>query len=707
MLLHLVPLIGYLFGTAIHTLIATLVTVRKQKRPSERIFLFLVIAMLLWNLGNLVSLVLRGVAHDQWTFLAELARSIAFLGLAAVPALLVHTHLAFLRDSLSRVSTRGQHWLLAIIYAPLVYFVFPLSRVLLDHSGHSFQSLSQYMLPYVCWFVTALIISAIIDMRLARIQEDEPFRHFYRVIGYTFSFIALLTTFTYILGGREFPQLRSYLEVISIVSSIIPSTVLAYFIYRYNFLELVIRRSFFVITLALVIFGTYFLGVRQISHYLGHYFDVVPGLFEAVAILLLVVTFPIYKKWLQRRVNQVFFREFGYYHQLFSELEQGMSRIFGIQPLVDYIQKMVFKLLFLDSVNITIFELEGDSPKFLATTFSEIPQIGGIISKLERERAKFLRVEDVKEEEVLNEIKNLNAVLILPIRHKAKLMGIFSFKARPPRRPILTQELEMLQSLTAQTAMSVASALLLEEKLMLEREVAKKERMASIGQMAATLAHEIKNPLSAIKSITQSLEEQTTDASVREDLNVIVHEVDRLNNSVNQLLQFARSSSQDFSEVSLIVVMETVIKILEKDCEAENIRITHRYDSDLPPVLASRFGMQDIFLNLLLNAMQAMPSGGEIQIGYETNGNSVMVMISDNGPGIRPDLMSRIFDPFFTTKQKGTGLGLAVVKQKVAEFGGDIEVMNLKPQGLRFTLTFPVHKEKAAEKEEVARALGD
>jgi hypothetical protein len=106
------------------------------------------------------------------------------------------------------------------------------------------------------------------------------------VIGYTFLFIAVLTTFTYIFGWREFPQLGRYLEMISILASIVPSTVLAYFIYRYNFLELVIRRSFFVITLSVVIFGIYFLGIRQLTEYLSGYFQVVPGLFEAICPML-------------------------------------------------------------------------------------------------------------------------------------------------------------------------------------------------------------------------------------------------------------------------------------------------------------------------------------------------------------------------------------------------------------------------------------
>jgi signal transduction histidine kinase len=393
-------------------------------------------------------------------------------------------------------------------------------------------------------------------------------------------------------------------------------------------------------------------------------------------------------------VNQVFFREFGYYHQLFSELEQTINRIFGLQPLVDYIQRTAAKLLFLDSINLTIFEIDENRLKFLATTHEALPRIEAIVGKIDKENARLLRMEDVKEEEVISEMKGVGATLIIPIRHKAILMGFFSFKARPPRRPILTQELEMLQSLAAQTAMSVASALLMEDKLKLEREIAKKERLASIGQMATTLAHEIKNPLSSIKSITQSLQEQSQDQTLKQDLNVIVNEVDRLNYSVNQLLQFARSSSQDMANVSIVEIMERVIKILQNECRNQNVLINHHYNGDIPSVFASTFGLQDVFLNLLLNALQAMPSGGEIQIDYQKNGKQLAIHISDSGPGIRPELLTRIFDPFFTTKQKGTGLGLAVVKQKLSEFGADIDVSNLKPTGSRFTITFPVENQQ-------------
>jgi signal transduction histidine kinase len=693
MLFQLVPLFGYLVGTALHTLIATLVMVRKEKRPSERIFLVLVISLGIWHSGNLIAWVLQGLSHGEWLEFSHLARAIAFLGLAVLPPLLVHTHFAFLSDSGSAFITRRlQNVLLVLFYLPVFWFIKPLYSMFISSSSPSVQSLAPYMIFYVSWFVISLLISAAIDMRLARVQEDEPFRHFYKVLGTTLLFIAILTTFTYILRAQDFPQLRGYLELLSITASIVPSTVLAYFIYRYNFLELVIRRSFFVITLSIVIFGMYFLGVRRLSLFLGTYFDIVPGLFEAISILAIVVTFPMYKKWLQKRVNQVFFREFGYYHQLFSELEQTISSIFGVQSLVDYIQKTVSKVLFLESVHLSIFDLREGAIKFRATTFPVLPAIDSIIRKMERDRSRLLRLEDVKEPQVQSEIKNLNATLIIPVRHKGTLMGIFSFKAKPPRRPILTQELEMLQSLAAQTAMSVSSALLLEEKLELERAMARKERLASIGQMAATLAHEIKNPLSSIKSITQSLEEQINDNEIKQDLGVVVHEVDRLNHSVNQLLSFARASSQDIGDVSLVGTMEHVIKILQNECKTHNVTIQHRYNGNIPDVFGSAFGLQDIFLNLLLNAMQAMPAGGEIDVNYDVLNGSVHVVISDSGPGIRPDLISRIFDPFFTTKQSGTGLGLAVVKQKLGEFGADIAVTNVKPHGSQFTLSFPVGK---------------
>src|SRR3990172_162260 len=148
--------------------------------------------------------------------------------------------------------------------------------------------------------------------------------------------------------------------------------------------------------------------------------------------------------------------------------------------------------------------------------------------------------------------------------------------------------------------------------------------------MPATLAHEIKNPLSSIKSITQSLEEQFAGSSIKQDLDVIIHEVDRLNHSVNQLLQFARSSSHDISDISLVLTIEHVIKILQNECKAQNVVIKHQYNGNIPPIFGSAFGLQDIFLNLLLNALQAMPSGGEINVQYQVEHGRLPVLIADN-----------------------------------------------------------------------------
>ncbi len=157
MLFHLVPLFGYMLGTALHTLIAALIMARRQKRPSEKVFLFLVISVGVWHAGNLVALVLLRFTSGEWIFLAQLAKSIAFLGLAAFPALLVHTHVAFLRETDTAPDWTKHNILLGIMYSPLLYFLGPLYRMFLNQDAFPIEVLAQYMLPYTCWFVTSLI----------------------------------------------------------------------------------------------------------------------------------------------------------------------------------------------------------------------------------------------------------------------------------------------------------------------------------------------------------------------------------------------------------------------------------------------------------------------------------------------------------------------------------------------------------------------
>src|SRR5205085_1669283 len=197
---------------------------------------------------------------------------------------------------------------------------------------------------------------------------------------------------------------------------------------------------------------------------------------------------------------------------------------------------------------------------------------------------------------------------------------------------------------------------------------------ASLGQMAATVAHEVKNPLSAIKSIVQVMrEDETVAREYDHDLNLINGEVDRLSRSVSQLLSFSRPAVVAAAPASLRELVDGVLMLTRAEAEARVVQVSVSLLTD--PLLGGEAAaaLKEILLNLILNALQAIEHGGAVQISSaQGSQGQLQIGVTDNGAGVPPDLCEKIFDPFFTTKQRGTGLGLAIVARRVRELGGSI-----------------------------------
>jgi signal transduction histidine kinase len=236
------------------------------------------------------------------------------------------------------------------------------------------------------------------------------------------------------------------------------------------------------------------------------------------------------------------------------------------------------------------------------------------------------------------------------------------------------QRTAVLGVLSGQIATAIENTRLVEEKVRLERTLMNKERLAALGQMAATVAHEIKNPLSAIKSIVQVLREESTGKEQEEDLRLIVGEVDRLNRTVTQLLSFSRPAVSEATDVPLGEIAATVARLLEPDARAGGVSISMdvRGDRLVSGVVSN--ALREVLMNLGLNAVQATPDGGAVGIVLDGSNGVVHVAVEDTGSGIPDDLKLRVREPFFTTRQRGTGLGLAIVERRLVELGGHMRI---------------------------------
>jgi signal transduction histidine kinase len=237
---------------------------------------------------------------------------------------------------------------------------------------------------------------------------------------------------------------------------------------------------------------------------------------------------------------------------------------------------------------------------------------------------------------------------------------------------------------------------LIEEKLRLERELAERERMAALGQMAASISHNLKNPLGSIKTILQvQIESRDLPENFRHESKMVLQEVNRLSSKLNQLLQFSRpailgrpvEARCDAGEI-----LREVTEVLRPEADRRGISLDRPANAE--PLLAAigNEALNDILTNLLVNALDAVSPDGHIRIGVSQSDGFCTLTVEDDGPGIPKDLQEKILQPFFTTKSQGTGLGLAIVARRVAEAKGHMDWQSPvhDGRGTRFRVRLPV-----------------
>jgi len=279
----------------------------------------------------------------------------------------------------------------------------------------------------------------------------------------------------------------------------------------------------------------------------------------------------------------------------------------------------------------------------------------------------------------------------LPLQRENRSLGTLLIKAPGA----LTSDVRaVLDVLAGQIAIVIDDWRLVEENVRLERKLAEGERLAALGQMAATVAHEVKNPLSAIKSIAQVM---TEDEALKEqharDLTLIVGETDRLNTTVSQLLSFARTQTPAAAPSRADEIVQSVVNLFRADAEERKIELRAATAVDAPLDGVQTAAVRDALSNLVLNALQATPHGGRVTLEADSDGSDVVFLISDSGPGIPAGMRDKIWQPFFTTRQRGTGLGLAIVRKRMQEAGGSARLIaSQNGEGARFELRVQCQK---------------
>src|SRR5689334_2282399 len=664
--LEILQVIGYSVGALLPLWMAVqLVLTRRKLSSLERLLAALALTMGGWHTSNLV-ITLHGLfdlGPDTWTTLLRVADTVAVISITFAYSLLLHVHLHLWAQAHGRELTRSERVRVYLSYVPAIFLVIAVPKLWTGEYAPMMTKLSPYVIPFACWIAYVLGLSALTELLIARKSGNPSEKRIMRTLAASFIGVGIVI---FAALGFELWQgtvAGAYLKTIANLGSLLPSVLLAYYIYRYRYLEIIIEESLVVVTFATVVLTVYVFGIRTIGDWMTQRYGVRPGLVEALLILALALLAAPLRGFLAQRFRKLFEREATLYKEIVARIGSYAGQYKDLSDLLHFVEERTTGALGLRRLKIYVEESE--------------PWVKEVLEK--SKESAWLPVED---DAVLTE---QNFKIAYALRREDKVQGLLALDAASAS---LTPDARTILALLAdQVAIAIDDSRLLEENLRLERELAERERLAALGRMAATVAHEIKNPLSAIKSIAQVMrEDEGLRNEYERDLGLIVGETDRLSQSVTQLLSFARRESPAGQPLSVDELVRSVVDLFRASAKEQGIVLDAQVKVDAELAGKSVSALRDALSNLLLNALQATPHGGRVEMTAAASDGELVISVQDSGSGVPVDLRERIWEPFFTTRQRGTGLGLAIVRKRVQEVGGTAVLVSGNGAGALFQL---------------------
>lgn len=431
------------------------------------------------------------------------------------------------------------------------------------------------------------------------------------------------------------------------------------------------------------------------------------------AFVVLILFDPLRTK-VQEWISQVFFHERFELERTILALRSSIAHILDVGELgealiegLDASPRFTQGALYLLGPDARVFLLKnhfGPKPAERVEMAPARPLLdrlsktgASVLENAERELEERRRLGDDREAETAHDIavtmRALQTSVCLGLRGESgHLYGFLALRDDRLRDAFSREEVQLLVGLATQVAVTV-------ENSQLYQQMKEKDRLAALGEMAAGLAHEIRNPLGSIKASAQYLSETSGHTEERSEfLDIIVDEVDRLNRVVSSFLDYARPAHTDPDPIYVNAAVQLTLQFLRPECDSADVTLHVATDSALPKVRIDIEHLRQVLINLVQNAVQAMTNGGEIYVEtrtqdrFDIGGGArrwVQISVRDTGPGIAPDLLANVFVPFVTTKQQGTGLGLAISQRIVSEAGGRIDVRSRQGVGTTFVVSLP------------------
>ncbi len=473
--------------------------------------------------------------------------------------------------------------------------------------------------------------------------------------------------------------------------------IIAYAILIHHLMDIsvVIRKGLLYSLIVALLSGFYLSVVFLFGNYLGGRKSAASIMFTIFSIVFFSLIFQPLRDRIQEFIDRVFFRSKYDYQKTLRELSQTARSVEKVDDLLDMVVPSLVNMLKLSCA--CVYTADKHSGQFIPRKTVQLSFNPPMLQKDD----SLIKALSVKREPVFagdvaaNEsrigsyIKAGEASIFLPILFKDQLVGFLCLGKKLSEEPFNSEDVDLLSTLCNQIGVSIQYAALYEDSMDAQKQLYQADKLATLGTLAAGLAHEIKNPITAIKGFTQIIKDsfrKGDEEAINDFEKVVPNQLDRINGIVEKLLKLSKPSTMEKKALNVNIILDDLVKLTERQAAAANVFII----KDLKAANAI-YGTADqltqAFLNLILNGIQAMPKGGTLMVksrDMNERGHKVIVKIRDTGVGIPKEEMSKIFDPFFTTKESGAGLGLAVTKKIIEEHNGTIEVESEPGRGTTF-----------------------
>jgi signal transduction histidine kinase len=636
----------------------------RRQRNFERVFFFLCLALFLFYSGSLLALNSQIYYAQPPESLNVFSWTVVSLGLCFLAPLLAHLHLEYAADRGLLSSPAQKRLWLATFYAPVIYFALRVYPLLTAGTTFDFLTPGNSLgRGFGIWLVAALVFCAGWETRFGFCAPDFRQELFHRVLAGLLLAAAGLTMQLHVFASQfalryhSVVMDRAWVSTILAFVPLVPLGLLVYYAQKFNFLQIG-RQQNLLYAVSVTFFALLYLSlVRRVSIWLEPILP--PEASAAILLFVLVVFIEPLQRVLGRRLKETAQQEMDQAQRIAAVI-QDVARQGNQAKLISFIEQWLKEKLELAEAQLVLADTKRTAT---GNAQEHDPRLA---FSIERGSQK------------------LGYLYVRP--HGAMLSG---------------ETRAALEFVCEQLPAAFDLCRLIEEKLQLERELAERERMAALGQMAASISHNLKNPLGSIKTILQvQLESPEMPDSLKAETRMVLGEISRLSNKLGQLLQFSRPTVLgDFdADFTLDEVVNEVGAVMRPEAERKGIALEVQVEDGLR-AMASREAVSDIVSNLVVNGLEAASSGGRVTVSLARRDGQALIRVEDDGKGIPAEMREKVMQPFFTTKTQGTGLGLAIVARRVSEAAGKLELESpaANGHGTRLSIWLRLRKNEATK----------